>query len=1090
MNLGPNIDETDASPPRLHIVAQSPTFPLLELGDYQFERLVRDLLAAEAAHRQDYDAATLMPQGADRGRDILLYRQGRLAGIVQCKRLKHRMRLSDIKYELIKYCLFAVRDPSIAPRGSKPGYRFWTAGELTEEAKQFFDDAAVQAKTLLALSPGDVENVRASLKSLSANREGQDEDALRRETLDAIDLARRLTLSHTGPSDIYALLRKHEGTRRAYFRSPDDGPPRASVLEVATLLDARRRQELAQFADAGAAGNNPFVPRAAIDEPFADFMASGSRLFVLVGGSGQGKTSWAAHLAESPPGNWSAHIVRAEDIAEADHNIVDTLKRDLQARPTGGTTMHDLAQSIWDWVDSGNHILVVDGLDRTRSAARDALPGWLRQSAQLTREHAVRLVLTSRRESWAAISADLPWQPPHLHAPGDARMSAELGALTHGEAERVYDAYGVATGRHGGRLLDSPSLIRRFAQLKDSDADKVVTRYDVLSADFEAMLVELGKRQGVTKVAATLVMGTFGDLLPDYPDGWVPLAALAAAGQQGPAVLDALVAGDRATIRGDDIRLESDDMIELVIGRRLSPDTAADLFYQRREEPLLVGGIAMMIARTEAQSVDAARDLLDTLLAVTPTGMSGALDAIARSLLEVRNPASFIEHAAAAVGRWRDTNLALGLSQLGEMIASIALPAADRLRLMWPLVANEDADDWRSKYWFAPGQAGRIVTAFASAAERAARESGPDVLDFLIERAGDADKASQAVARYLLHSAAEAAPDMALAKCWEAPRDGFDTAFAIAASSVPGAAARFLGSEQAASAPIEELVSRLHELAGREPIGRIRPPSAEDVMFAVERLLPRAGEPQQEALLLIAALRYEANDGRRSRLVALWDHVETSDYWDALSVLGDGEQERLVAALITGADSSHDRTYLLGASGAHRLGGAVYSTFMAHLETLYRQEPELAHPIALAVEGMLYEVPPAEDAGGRIFRLAQDIASGKNDKARLALLYYAGSPQGRDQDGSDLARREALLARLVEAETGANLGVLLWKIAESANERANAPVHAMRLIDRLGAEPVLKVARAMGSLDYMRDVLEEIERRRAARGEAGFDVAG
>lgn len=1068
--------ERQGSPPRLHIVAQSSTFPLLELGDRQFERLAHDLLAAKASAQAGYDRVTLMQQGADRGRDILLYSGGRLTGVVQCKRKVTAIGLPEIKRELVKYCLFAIRDPSIAPHGPGARYALWTASGLSEAAKSFFDDAAIRTETLDDITVEEVERVRKTLKTLA---QPDAEQALREATA-AIRLAQAFAFSHVGPSDVYPMLRTNHATRRAHFRSPDDTPRQASVAEVTTLLEERRAIDQSRYEAAGAAGAHPYVARAAIDEAFADFMTEESRLFVLVGGSGQGKTSWAAHLVERPPENWSAHIVRGEDIAETDHNLVETLRRDLGARPTGGITTHELTQALWEWVDGGNNILVVDGLDRVRSAAREVLPDWLSRTETLMRRYAVRLVVTSRRESWAAISGSLAWQAPHLYSPGGAAASVELGALTRDEAHRLYLAYGVSSDQHSGRPLDSPSLIRRFAQLKSGRQEAVVTRYDVLSADFDAMLAELGKSPEVTTIAMTVVMNALGTLLLDHADGWVPIAALAAAVQGAPAVLEALVKGDRATLRKDAIRLESDDMIELVIGRQLTPEIAAELLYQRRDEPLVVGGIAMMIAATETRSTEAARALLDTLLAVTPTGLSGALDAVARSLLELRAPEAFIEQAAAAVARWRDINLLLGVSQLGDMLASIALPAADRLKLMWPLVANEEADDWRSKYWFSPRMAGRIVTAFAVAAEQAARESGPDVLDFLIEHSADADEPRRSAARFLLHVAVDAAPDIALAKCWDAPRDGAETVFGLAAQTVPGAALRFLGGDQAAAAPIAELVRRLHHLSAKEAMGRVAAPSPDDILFAVERLMPRAVTPQLEALVQIAALRARPDERRRKRLRALWPHVDTDNYWRAISLLTGPDQERLLVDLITGADSQHDRAYLLGNLGAHRLDAAIYRTIIAHIETLYRKEPELTHQIALAVEALLYEILPAYDPDRQLLKLAIEIAGSDDDKTRLALLYYAGSVQHGETDDDDLARREAILTRLVEAESGANLGTLMWKIAESAHERPDAFGHTMRLIERLGEEPVRKAMRAMDAIGYMADLRQQVD---AALGE-------
>ncbi|MBB6425776.1 hypothetical protein [Sphingopyxis sp. JAI128] len=307
----------------------------------------------------------------------------------------------------------------------------------------------------------------------------------------------------------------------------------------------------------------------------------------------------------------------------------------------------------------------------------------------------------------------------------------------------------------------------------------------------------------------------------------------------------------------------------------------------------------------------------------------------------------------------------------------------------------------------------------------------------------------------------------------------------LAAQTVPGAALRFIGSEQAAAASSAELVMRLHHLSAKEALGRVSAPSADDILFAVDRLMPRADTPELEALVLIAALQARPDELRQSRLAALWAHVDTDDYWSAITLLPEAEQERVLVDLITGADTHHDRVYLLGASGAHRLDAGIYRTIIVHIEALYRKEPELAHQIALAVEGMLYEVMPSDDPGQQLLRLALEIAGSDNEKARLALLYYAGSAQGDVDDEGDLERRKAILGRLVEAENGANLGVLLWKLAESARERPDAAGHAIRLFERLGERPVRKAMRATDGLGYMADLRRQIDEALGKRRRAG-----
>jgi hypothetical protein len=68
---------------RPHFVAQAPDLPFNLLSDRQFEILSYELLRQE---RQDsvraYDDEVLMPYGADKGRDVVLYSNKRAMGVV------------------------------------------------------------------------------------------------------------------------------------------------------------------------------------------------------------------------------------------------------------------------------------------------------------------------------------------------------------------------------------------------------------------------------------------------------------------------------------------------------------------------------------------------------------------------------------------------------------------------------------------------------------------------------------------------------------------------------------------------------------------------------------------------------------------------------------------------------------------------------------------------------------------------------------------------------------------------------------------------------------------------------------------------
>lgn len=1063
-----------AAPSTFHIAAQAPHFPLGQLESRVFEMLAHDLLHAEISNGARYDRVVLLSEGADRGRDVLLYRNRALVGIVQCKRKVSATGIGAIASELLKYCLFANRDPELRPGGDRPFYQLWTSNGVTEDAATFFADRKVSDAYFSTLTRADVEKVAEPYATL---RKYDDPGAAQAEAEAAISLARSLDLEHIGAQAIATRLRKHPDVRRAYFRSPEDGPPRAGAKEIGMLMARRRSDDLIAFSDAGAAGENPYVVRASIATALEEFLDQPSRVFALVGGSGQGKSSWTARLIETPPSHWTVDVIRAEEIRPIDDNLVDTLARELLARPMGTIPTADLRQAFWAWLDAENHIIVVDGLDRTLTFAIETLPQWLKRTEQLTRGAPLRLVVTSRRETWSHLVGTLDWTNGSLFGQGNAQTSIELAALSADEASIYYSAYGVDPDQHGGRPLDSPSLIRRFARLKAASKGDIVSRADVLHADFDETLAELGRRPGLSKVAAELLMDRMGTLLFVHEDGWVPVAKLVDGLEGGAPLVDALVGGDYARKQDGRIRLESDDQIEFVMGRMLTPAQAAQHLVFGRADPLMVGAAAIMIARLDRRDTAEAKEALRQMLAGAPHGDSAILDAIARGLLEVRQPQQFLEEIQAAVALWDGFNLALGLSQVGELIRSVALPAAMRLRAIWPLAAFEEPDDWREKYWFDPYMPGRFPTPFADAAEAAATESGEDVIGFLLEMLDAGDPGGHAVATYLLRIASSAAPEIALAKAWQLPRGGEKPPFAIVASSEPTTAVRFLGSAEAATATISERAWLLFGLATHMPIGpRPLPPDAGDVVATARTLLTEATNAIDEVRIIIALLRHGDDETLRRRLVALWPEVPDEHYLTAWRLAGK-DREQLLRALISGRDRHHDRGYLLSRLTGTTVDRTILPGILEDMATLAAEDASALVSIALAAETLLYDVAPDEDPSGTLVALAQIIAASSNDDARRALTYYAGSSPRGDTDAAEIARREVLLRHLVEAETGENLAVLLWKIGESFDDRPDPAGHGVRLVDRLSYDAVETAIQARSMLPYMPRLWEAIKAR-------------
>src|SRR5437899_7085823 len=73
-------------------------FPYLRLSANDFELLLYALYRSDIENgtNLDYDDVRVLNEGADRGRDLVLYRQSAPIGVVQCKRHEASISLPEI----------------------------------------------------------------------------------------------------------------------------------------------------------------------------------------------------------------------------------------------------------------------------------------------------------------------------------------------------------------------------------------------------------------------------------------------------------------------------------------------------------------------------------------------------------------------------------------------------------------------------------------------------------------------------------------------------------------------------------------------------------------------------------------------------------------------------------------------------------------------------------------------------------------------------------------------------------------------------------------------------------------------------------
>ncbi len=123
-------------------------FPFNELHDTQFEILL--YLAARSNTDNkflsiEYDSCGLLGSSGDKGRDVILKRNGKHVGVIQCKKYKTNLDKRVALKEILKFIIYYLDDKSLIPDLTDFRYYIATSTGFTKDAVELLDNFAVKA---------------------------------------------------------------------------------------------------------------------------------------------------------------------------------------------------------------------------------------------------------------------------------------------------------------------------------------------------------------------------------------------------------------------------------------------------------------------------------------------------------------------------------------------------------------------------------------------------------------------------------------------------------------------------------------------------------------------------------------------------------------------------------------------------------------------------------------------------------------------------------------------------------------------------------------------------------------------------------
>jgi hypothetical protein len=193
--------ESEAGFKPLTIESGIALLPFSELGDREFE-LLSYLLVQEEINNSKYaniNSISLMQGVSERGRDCILYNQGKVVGLIQCKKYTGRLTKPQALKEIIKFLLFATLDKSILPDPDNFEYKLYVSNDLTEPAITLIKEYSIKISDEIENGVVDqyIKEIANEYESFSTYKENTPSEAIKSRL-------KKIKVSYSNATDLSA----------------------------------------------------------------------------------------------------------------------------------------------------------------------------------------------------------------------------------------------------------------------------------------------------------------------------------------------------------------------------------------------------------------------------------------------------------------------------------------------------------------------------------------------------------------------------------------------------------------------------------------------------------------------------------------------------------------------------------------------------------------------------------------------------------------------------------------------------------------------------------------------------------------------
>ncbi|UCV11318.1 hypothetical protein KI614_14395 [Dechloromonas denitrificans] len=467
---------------------------------------------------------------------------------------------------------------------------------------------------------------------------------------------------------------------------------------------------------------NSYVMRADLNTQLNRFLESNEHIFLVAGGSGQGKTTWCVSQAEQDDEQIRV-LIPAEYIGSDDLHLRDTLGRFLNRQAEELHLSSFSTAEIINWFRSTSLLIFLDGLDRAL-IPRNTLQKWLQNTMAEAEDSAGRFVFTTRPEIFEVVKSAL----------GSKLKIAGLEEFSEFEAIQAAEKLGIpelAKYRH-------PRMMSFCANLWSIDLTKSFRPEEAVAAFIKHAVAEIAFEYSLLSELIEIALDDLGMELANSPSGLLEADSLRRFLLQHNSIYIALRKSNFLSVHHERGRLEVDEIAEHLAGRHVCINEELTNWSSINESPLKVGALRSALEQLAARDPAAAFPFVEQLAETyIRLGDKTCLSLVCSSISAHTDLIPFTDIALRLANSWRKSNLFSSWGPgraLLDLVSNCRWNANFRLSLLWSLAKNESGYDWRTKHWLTPSYAPNFhVTEWRSRFLKVIAETPAESLRFLLD---------------------------------------------------------------------------------------------------------------------------------------------------------------------------------------------------------------------------------------------------------------------------------------------------------------------------------------------------------------------